>query len=148
MCFKGKWRENEMQGNGDYGKGAKRKWVYQFILHLFKFITALETDAILERCLLAKCPILFPDCPSDSVPVLSTGPISNDGTDPDGCCQPAIVQCKCDPQKCLVPSCPEATERRMTKKGTEIPGQCCDQFECRASAGVFNCIIPYLIIQF
>uniref|UniRef100_A0A914HK45 Cysteine-rich motor neuron 1 protein n=1 Tax=Globodera rostochiensis TaxID=31243 RepID=A0A914HK45_GLORO len=99
--------------------------------------SAAAGGAIVEnnRCLHAKCPVLFPDCPHDTVPVLiqtAEELSAGEGTD-DECCppSPSMVRCQCDPKKCLIPACPDGTERVLVQLGTERPGECCDRFECR-----------------
>lgn len=90
--------------------------------------------------------MVFPDCAADSVPIL-VQPVASaeeeqfdrdpddDQQERDECC-PALVKCQCDPQKCLVPQCPEGTERVLVHQGrADQPGACCDRFECRQSGG-------------
>jgi hypothetical protein len=76
-----------------------------------------------ERCLKAKCPVLF--CPEDSVP-LSRPP-------PRNICCPTEAKCQCNFEKCheLVLQCEPGQDRFLLKKGTNQPGDCCDHFECR-----------------
>uniref|UniRef100_A0A915NLR5 VWFC domain-containing protein n=1 Tax=Meloidogyne floridensis TaxID=298350 RepID=A0A915NLR5_9BILA len=94
--------------------------------------TSSSSNTSTDRCLHVDCPILFPDCPSDSVPILSFTPTTdNSSLAEDNCCSLTRVECKCDSQKCLVPICPEGTELTFTHNGSDKPGQCCDQFECR-----------------
>ncbi|CAK5025655.1 unnamed protein product [Meloidogyne enterolobii] len=94
--------------------------------------TSSTSNTSTDRCLHVDCPIVFPDCPSDSVPILSFTPTTdNSSLAEDNCCSLTRVECKCDSQKCLVPICPEGTELTFTHNGSDKPGQCCDQFECR-----------------
>ncbi|CAK5073475.1 unnamed protein product [Meloidogyne enterolobii] len=94
--------------------------------------TSSSSNTSTDRCLHVDCPIVFPDCPSDSVPILSFTPTTdNSSLAEDNCCSLTRVECKCDSQKCLVPICPEGTELTFTHNGSDKPGHCCDQFECR-----------------
>ncbi|KAL7073323.1 hypothetical protein ACQ4LE_007602 [Meloidogyne hapla] len=90
--------------------------------------TATSTS---DRCLNVECPIAFPDCPSDSLPILNFNGIDDSSSLDENCCASTRVECKCDPQKCLAPTCPEGTELTLTHNGIDKPGHCCDQFECR-----------------
>ncbi|KAE9553936.1 hypothetical protein FO519_002862 [Halicephalobus sp. NKZ332] len=77
-----------------------------------------------EPCLKAKCDVVFqPKCPEDSRLQV---PKSD-----DECC-PKKGICVCDPDKCAFTNCLPGFERVLVVKGTEKPGECCDEYECRA----------------
>ncbi|KAL3083189.1 hypothetical protein niasHS_010991 [Heterodera schachtii] len=97
---------------------------------------AAATELAISRCSLIQCPpVDFPtDCPHDTVPVLlqsAEQEVLSDGDESaDGCC-PSLVKCQCDPKKCLIPACPDGTERVLVQLGSGQPEKCCDRFECR-----------------
>uniref|UniRef100_A0A915D284 Uncharacterized protein n=1 Tax=Ditylenchus dipsaci TaxID=166011 RepID=A0A915D284_9BILA len=90
----------------DNGVGKCAQGLQCVLRHNENLKRCTETDK--ERCLKAKCKVMFPSCPFDSRPIVRLPA-------PGECCaKPAI--CQCDPQKCdrYVPNC-----------------SCCDRFECR-----------------
>jgi hypothetical protein len=74
-------------------------------------------------CTNAHCTSLLLDvhCPSDAY--LPTPYI------PDGQCCPVNDQCRCLPGICHPPICPSTHRLHITRKGTGLPGSCCDQFQ-------------------
>ncbi|CAD5224120.1 unnamed protein product [Bursaphelenchus okinawaensis] len=76
------------------------------------------------------CDVSVPVCIEDSHLVLE--PPSD-----DKCCPEA--RCECDYAMCetLNKSCPQNTKKFLLRKGSNVPGMCCDQFECRQPG--FHC---------
>ncbi len=88
--------------------------------YLFSFLLA----DVPEDCLQARCEIVFDiQCPGDSVKIEAQRL-------PDECC-PHPPRCECDRNQCPELLCGEGYERVIGSHGTDVPGSCCDIYECQ-----------------
>lgn len=98
---------------------AIRRIALLFFIARFVFV---KTER--EECSSVDCSgFAIPICSSDSILVQH---------DTESCC-PSDVTCECDKSHCakFELKCDPGMQRVQVRKGTTIPGQCCDQFECR-----------------
>ncbi|XP_064484200.1 cysteine-rich motor neuron 1 protein-like [Ornithodoros turicata] len=89
-----------------------------------------ERGRCLERnCSTIECPAFT--CPEDSYALPSV--VSS------GRCCPLQQGCACLPGDCLSPDCPPDTIPKLVKRGNQIPGSCCDTYECAAVSSDGSC---------
>ena len=90
-------------------------------------------------CLQARCEIVFDiQCPGDSVKIEAQRLL--------GECCPQPPRCECDRSTCPELLCGDGYDRLVGSPGTEVPGSCCDIYECQPTGGynVYDWRILYL----
>ncbi|KAI6213456.1 hypothetical protein M3Y94_00152500 [Aphelenchoides besseyi] len=76
------------------------------------------------------------ECPDQVVPICSDDSIlTRHSTAPESCCE-LQPTCECDSTRCsqLVVDCEPGFERFRVRQASALPGDCCDEFECRLPA--------------
>ncbi|XP_039255585.2 cysteine-rich motor neuron 1 protein-like [Styela clava] len=97
---------------------------FQFKNKLRCTMRLLEIEKSRKDCTNAACVVRYsPDCPDDSELI--------DSVWPAGECCPLPSTCSCRKNKCKQILCRRGFERILVKKATGVPGQCCDQYQCK-----------------